>query len=429
MGLNGLTEAKDLLLNIANILVPLFVCQGIIHQREHIDSVQAKAIATACSVVSILLCMTFPASIAHQSYDLRAVPWMISSIYQGYWACMVLTLTVYAYQAILHGAGSYPTLISYVYVLPALYVVIGNFRNQNRRRRIATAVLLTSTAAFAVLVTTTLFQMADGERNLFAPERLFLDSVYLLAHSILAWISVAIIEHQNEFRRMQRRVQDMEQTQVLGQLAASIAHEVRNPLTVVRGFLQLLLGDADLPPEKRRMYIETSIQELDRAEDIISRYLAMAKSTGGQKTRIDVRERVRLLVDMMSPYAVLRGIDIVELCEPELYVWGDPKRLDQALMNIAKNGIEAMPKGETLRIYGHREHEQVALVIADAGVGMTPEEIERLGTPYYSTKTSGTGLGLMVSYRIIRDMGGRIEVQSEKGFGTRFTIYLPTAGP
>ncbi|MCL6631870.1 MAG: HAMP domain-containing histidine kinase [Alicyclobacillus herbarius] len=427
MELSGLTDVKDLLLNIANILVPLYVCQSIVNQRANITNIHIKIVAAISAAVSIMLCMTFPESIGHHVYDLRAVPWLISSLFLGQWAAVALTVVMYAYQALLDGSAAYPVLISYIYVLPALYVVIPNFRKQNRRARMVTAVVMASTAAFAVLLTTALFQMADSEPGIFSPQRLSFDVIYLMAHAVLAWIAVTIIEQHNEFRHMQKHVQDIEQSQVMGQLAASIAHEIRNPLTVVRGFLQMLLRDDGIPLEKQKMYVETSIQELHRAEDIIAEYLSLAKPTAQEKTRIDVVERVRHLVDMMAPYAVLRGIDIVELCEPDLYVWGDPKRFDQALMNIAKNGIEAMPKGETLRIYGHREHNRVALVIADAGVGMTPEEIERLGNPYYSTKTSGTGLGLTISYRIIRDMGGQIEVHSEKGFGTRFTIYLPAA--
>lgn len=225
--------------------------------------------------------------------------------------------------------------------------------------------------------------------------------------------------------KLQQDLQRAEKMNAIGQLAASVAHEIRNPMTVVKGFLQLFYNREKMGEEDRE-YIKLMITEMDRAENIINEYLSLAKPNVEDLEVIDCTELIHSVADLMSSYALLTsGITIELEVEDSLSIKGSKSELKQVFLNIMKNGIEAMKDGGRLFITVKKANSMVAFVIADTGVGMTKEEVKRLGTPFYSLKEKGTGIGLMVCYQIIERMKGRIEVQSEKGKGTSFTIELP----
>lgn len=142
-------------------------------------------------------------------------------------------------------------------------------------------------------------------------------------------------------------------------------------------------------------------------------------------TRVEIGNTASEITALMSSYAVMNGVEIVLESEGELYIQSNSVKLKQALMNLMKNGIEAMPKGGSLRVSARREGTFVLIVITDEGEGISPDQIRQIGLPFYSTKEKGTGLGLMVTCRIIDAMNGTIHFESELGKGTRVIIYLP----
>lgn len=130
----------------------------------------------------------------------------------------------------------------------------------------------------------------------------------------------------------------------------------------------------------------------------------------------------------MLSYANLKGVDVEIRSEPDLYIIGDRQRLRQSIINIAKNGIEAMgEQGGFLKLTVSKQKSNVILRISDTGTGMTEEQIRRLGTPYFSTKEKGTGLGTMVAFNIIKNMTGKVVIHSELGKGTDFKLIFPKA--
>jgi two-component system sporulation sensor kinase B len=185
-----------------------------------------------------------------------------------------------------------------------------------------------------------------------------------------------------------------------------------------------LLGNDGLLPHRREYYQKISLEELDRAQNIITNYLTLAKPDPEQIDRIHVKEELEYVSQILLTYANYNNVVInIKLCEG-VYVQGDRQKLRQALINIGKNAIEAMTGGGDLQLILRKVNDTAILTISDTGVGMTAKQISRLGTPYYSTKEKGTGLGTMVSFGIIKKMQGNIEIQSVPGQGTKFQIIF-----
>jgi two-component system, sporulation sensor kinase B len=231
-----------------------------------------------------------------------------------------------------------------------------------------------------------------------------------------------------EKTRLQKELQRAEKMNAIGQLAASVAHEIRNPMTVVKGFLQIFLGKKHMT-EEEHSYIQLMIDELNRAEIIINDYLSLAKPDFNQEAEIiNANDLTIKVMDLMNSYAMLsKNIQMESILPKEVWIKGNKSEIKQVLINILKNGIEAMQEGGQLIMKVSEENGLAVFSISDTGIGMTDEELSRLGTAFYSLKEKGTGIGLMVCFQIIERMKGKIEVESTKGVGTTFKIYLPQA--
>lgn len=218
----------------------------------------------------------------------------------------------------------------------------------------------------------------------------------------------------------------MEHLSTVSQLAASISHEVRNPLSVTRGFLQLL-NTPGLTADKQKDYIKISLEELDRAAGIITDYLSFARPVIDETVPFSLYDELEYIAKMMIPYATIRDVRFQLLNEAEgVLLFGSTKKFRQALINLIKNGIEAMPRGGELRLSCTGSANGIAHIeITDTGSGMDEEMLKRVGKPFFTTKEKGTGLGMMVAYSLIQGMNGEIEVSSKVGEGTCFSLYMP----
>jgi two-component system sporulation sensor kinase B len=184
-----------------------------------------------------------------------------------------------------------------------------------------------------------------------------------------------------------------------------------------------------LGEEKRKYYQQLCLEELDRAQSIITDYLALAKPDPDVVEPLNVMDEVQYVSNVLQSYANFGNTEIVKTFgnNPSLMVNGDRNKFRQAMINIGKNSIEAMPNGGILEIKVEKTDRSIVISFIDTGTGMTNEQIRRLGTPYYSTKEKGTGLGTMLSFNIIKTMNGKIDIKSEIGKGTSFQILFPTA--
>jgi two-component system sporulation sensor kinase B len=213
-----------------------------------------------------------------------------------------------------------------------------------------------------------------------------------------------------------------EKLNTLGELAASIAHEVRNPLTVVKGFLQLMEKDKKNHNDE---YLSLILSELGRAETILNDYLNFAKPQLKKIEEFQLSEVIYDVIYLLNALAVKQGVLLNYQLQPNLYIETDRSKLKQALVNLIKNAIEATPQGGKVRVNLHTRNGQAYTVISDTGKGMTTEQLSRIGTVFYTTKDKGTGLGTTVSLRIIEKMNGRVTYKSEYGYGTDVTMILP----
>jgi two-component system sporulation sensor kinase B len=164
-------------------------------------------------------------------------------------------------------------------------------------------------------------------------------------------------------------------------------------------------------------------------QKIISDYLSLAKPDPENNDIIELEQELQYASNILNSYANYQNIEInITIKDRDLFIYGDKFKLRQAIINIGKNAIEAMTEDGLLELELVKHNKSAVLIVKDNGIGMSAEQINRLGTPYYSTKDKGTGLGTMVSFSIIRKMQGTIEVHSEKWKGTTFTIAFPLHG-
>ncbi|OWA34313.1 sensor histidine kinase [Saccharibacillus sp. O16] len=232
-----------------------------------------------------------------------------------------------------------------------------------------------------------------------------------------------VLQYSKELEMFNNELQRAEKMEIISELAASVAHEVRNPLQVTRGFLQLL-GERSAVSDKA--YIDMALEELDRASGIITDFLTFAKPGAENVKSLSISEEFRHIEGVLKSLASIHHGKIVLDIEPDLYVRGNSSKFKQAFINMIKNSIEALPDEDgKITIQAVRENGEVVIQIRDNGMGMGPEELKRLGEPYFSNKTKGTGLGLMVTFRIIESMQGTLTFESKKGAGTQATVRIP----
>jgi two-component system NtrC family sensor kinase len=234
-----------------------------------------------------------------------------------------------------------------------------------------------------------------------------------------------------ETQRMQRQLVQASKLAAVGELAAAVAHQVNNPLTGIMGFAELLM--AELPEDDpRHEEAEVIHTEALRARGIVRALLEFSRSRASQPVRSDPNAVLRSAVDLVRFRAQEAGVRIVEKYRrvPELEV--DPESIEQVLLNLFGNAFEAMPKGGELRVSSVAEGGRVGLVVVDTGFGMDDETRGRVFTPFFSARAGadgGTGLGLSVGLQIVESHGGTIEVVSEAGKGSTFTVWLPVEKP
>lgn len=231
-----------------------------------------------------------------------------------------------------------------------------------------------------------------------------------------------VVEYSRELELFNNDLQRSDKMEIISELAASVAHEVRNPLQVTRGFLQIL---GERSGSKEKDYLRMAMEELDRASVIITDFLTFAKPGVDTVEVFGVSAELKHVSGILVPLANLQGGSIELRVQESLQVTGSPAKFKQAFINLIKNSIESLQEEGRIVITAWRTGDTVIISVKDNGEGMRVSELARLGEPYYSNKTKGTGLGLMVTFRIIEAMGGSIEFQSRKGEGTEVIIKLP----
>ena len=213
----------------------------------------------------------------------------------------------------------------------------------------------------------------------------------------------------------------MDQMTLVGEMAASIGHEVRNPMTTVRGFLQLFAEHKNL--SKYSEYIPLMISELDRANSIITEFLSISRTQKTEFTRLNLNLIIERILPLVQVDAISeeKSIKLELNTVPDLLL--DHKEIRQVILNLAKNGLEAMNQGGCLTIKTSLVDKEVILAIEDEEEGIKPEIMERLGTPFLTTKKKGTGLGLAVSFGIAARHNAKIMAVTSSHGSTLFVKF------
>ncbi|TYS90187.1 PAS domain S-box protein [Rossellomorea aquimaris] len=229
----------------------------------------------------------------------------------------------------------------------------------------------------------------------------------------------AIIRDLSEKKRNEDLLKKSEQLAMIGQLAAGVAHEIRNPLTTLKGFLQLMKENA-----KDDFYLGVIQGELDRIEIITNEFLALAKPRAVQFSLTSLTTLLTSSVEFIKMECLKQGVD-VRFSVEEAEIYCDSHQMKQVILNVMKNALEAMPSGGLLSVQLEKEDGYAKISIQDNGNGIPPERMKHLGEPFYSTKEKGTGLGLMICQKIIKEHHGSLSIQSNVTEGTTVTILLP----
>ncbi|WP_096200858.1 ATP-binding protein [Bacillus sp. FJAT-45350] len=414
------TYMSELLLNMLILIVFLLFVPQLVRTKINNKTAKAgKILLLLSAIVATIGCMTFPFHIGEGLIlDLRAVAIVGAGLYLGRTATVTLVLVSILYRYILGGVGPgfYTAIIIGVLTLLFVFALHKQFTNKSLKTKISIgASILLCIAITVLLLLNLVFDYSIS---------LYFGIAFVVLHLVSIFLFIYFFEYISESNSINQQIIKAEKLEIVSQLASSVSHEVRNPLTVVKGFLQML-RQSDLAEEKKDMYVDLSLKEIDRATEIITNYLTFAKPYPEDMMILNIRDVLDGVQDIVFSLAILNSIELRIKIDSHL-VKGNKQLLQQCFLNIMKNCIEAMHDGGTLTIITEHHENKFAVVISDNGVGMSKEQLQRIGEPYFTTKgREGTGLGMMAVYKIIELHNGHITVHSEIEKGTEFKLFLP----
>ena len=240
---------------------------------------------------------------------------------------------------------------------------------------------------------------------------------------------VAVIQDLTEKVAMEAEMRRQDRLVSMGALASGVAHEVRNPLNAIALLVQRLEREFE-PMQGREQYhkfITVVREEIQRVNRIVKQFLSLARPPRLQPVDFELDELLQKTIEVITPRARLKGLDVEGEFSSVGSIRADPEQLEQALLNLLGNAVEATEAGH-IGLAAEAVNGEVEVVVEDSGAGIPVENMERIFDLYFTTKQEGTGLGLSLVHRIVTEHGGRIDVQSLEGQGTRFTIRLPRQG-
>ncbi|MEZ2716419.1 PAS domain S-box protein [Niallia circulans] len=236
---------------------------------------------------------------------------------------------------------------------------------------------------------------------------------------------LAIRNDITEKKRTEEVLHRQDKLAAIGQLAAGVAHEIRNPLTSIKGYAEFL--SMDETEKDRQEYFEIILDEIERVNSIVEEFMLLSKPTVSvleKKPLLPIIDNVLSILDYQLRKNKIQLNRYYEDSNP--FVECDENKLKQVFLNFIKNAVEAMPDGGSIDINVKKEKGNISILIKDSGIGMSKEQLKKIGEPFFTTKKEGNGLGLMVSFKIIENLNGKVYVDSELNKGTSFHITLPS---
>ncbi|OAT81042.1 two-component sensor histidine kinase [Bacillus sp. MKU004] len=283
-------------------------------------------------------------------------------------------------------------------------------------------------ALFIVVTSSYIWIIDKGQAYSYVYEDITGNVVNFIASQIILYFIFFLSNVRIEKQRMYyEQVQQAERLKTTGQMAAAVAHEIRNPLTVVKGFLQFYNEDSNLNVDFKRN-LALMIDELHTAEHVITQFLALSKPDQDRiMDCLDMKDILNDVTELLTMYGLLNDNRLDLSLNEGCWVNVHSIEIKQLFVNLIKNAIEASPQSAVVSISVKKDQSDVTVQVTDRGKGMTPEQMKSLGTPFYSLKSKGTGLGLMICYNIVEKYNGTIRFESVPGKGTIVTVRFPLA--
>ncbi|HIJ96123.1 MAG TPA: histidine kinase [Desulfuromonadales bacterium] len=250
-------------------------------------------------------------------------------------------------------------------------------------------------------------------------------SVVLFLTISLWGVTVGLLYLLRRDERLQGEMRRREELARLGEMGAVMAHEIRNPLAGIKGFAQLMESAENM--DQARHYAERIVTQSQRMESLVDDLLSFAREDRGEREPTDLSMLVNDCAAMVRMEAESSGVELFHTRQPTMKIVADSDRIIQLLLNLLKNGIQAMPEGGRLHVGLDNRTSRAIISIRDSGIGISPENLPRIFEAFWSSKARGTGLGLALCRKIVQEHGGTLTVESVVGNGTIFTVTLPLA--
>ncbi|MGD9678220.1 MAG: PAS domain S-box protein [Vulcanibacillus sp.] len=238
--------------------------------------------------------------------------------------------------------------------------------------------------------------------------------------------AIGIYRDITEIEELTYRVQCADKLAVVGELAAGTAHEIRNPLTSIKGFIQLL--EEKVMDKEKTLYIKLILEEIAHINDIITEMLMLAKPSKPSRSLTSINKTVKETVLFMNSESLLNNVAIITNLQDDLQsIEIDIRQIKQVFINVLTNALQAMKKGGEVKVSSkmNDERQMIEVIFEDTGEGIQEEILQRIYEPFFTTKEKGTGLGIPVSYQIMKNHGGDMEIRSFSGKGTEVILYFP----
>lgn len=404
------------LINFLFLLIP-FVIYFVFCENRKIKHL--TLIITILASITMILCMFYPIHLQRGFIvDLRYIPFILIALYFGFKNVLILYAILNICRTLIGGEGIVQSFLYSTLILVFVPWCHQKFKSLNVKSRIIFGSVLAFLNVLIYLFTLQFQVPEDKEFWLLA-----INST--TTYFIMMFVIISLIERILSNFRTREKMAQSERFHVISELSASVAHEIRNPLTTTSGFLQLLSESKSIS-ESEKNYIDYSLQELQRAEKIVSDFLTFSKPQQDLLEETNLIEDINYAMNILMPYAKMYNVQMKISFHNTLHRQFNKSEMQQCFINLFKNGIEAMSeKGGILFIEVTEQKKDIIIKITDSGIGMDEEEIQLVSKPYFSTKQYGTGLGMVMVYNAIHNVGGSIKIESIKGKGTTFIIVIP----
>jgi signal transduction histidine kinase len=250
--------------------------------------------------------------------------------------------------------------------------------------------------------------------------------VFYFAIALLAgWLFQRELLLRRKQEQTQIQLERSHKLSLVGQMAASVAHEIKNPLASIKGALEILSDDSTSAAD-RAEFRETATKEIRRIDGTISEFLEFARPRRSEFKKLNLSNTLRTSLKQIEVHASKAGLQFVDRIKDNVYIHGDREKIHQVILNLLINSIQASSSGSAIEIHlDETKEDRATMTIRDHGKGMAPEELDRIFEPFYSTKPAGTGLGLAIVKGIVENHRGKISFDSAPGHGTTATVAFP----